>query len=238
MKIAIVLPSRGLIFTEVEDAIESQRKQFDIDVYRSWDLPIPDSFNILVERALQDEKVEYIFFVEEDVVIPGDALKRLLAAVKKYHADIYCIDYAVGGWSCVAREKSLNEILWCGLGCTLVKRVVFECLSRPWFRTDKSLRLNDWQWTDNPAKYGGQDIWFSRQAIDKGFTICQVDGECRHLKLDELGKPEINKGLHTISEKPVLTKNQLIEVPEQPKTLTIDGKQVTVNFIGNVPTQL
>ena len=44
----------------------------------------------------------------------------------------------------------------------------------------------------------------------KGFTIKQIDGEAKHLKLEELGRSEINKGLHTIVQKPKIEKHQVI----------------------------
>lgn len=204
--IAIILATRGTVFTEVESAIEKMRKLHFLMVFRSFDKPIPDAQNYLVEQALELSPT-HLLFIEEDTVPPEGALERLLAA----NSDIACIDYGVNGWSCVAREKTTNEVLWCGLGCTLVKRTVFDKLEKPWFRTDKSLRLNDWQWVENPYKYGGLDIWFCTQAKNTGFSITQVGGECKHLRLDELGKAETNGGLHRISEKEKITKANIVE---------------------------
>lgn len=208
--IGVVLPTRGLVFTRVEQALESFRNEYELKVYRSDNLPIPKGHNLLTEQALKDG-CDYIWFVEEDTVPPARSLEKLLAA----QADIACIDYGVSGWSCVSKNLQ-GEILWCGLGCTLVKRKVLESLERPYFRVDKTLRLNDWTWTDLPAdyldnrNYGGLDIWFCWQARLAGFKIVQVEGECDHLQLDVLGQKGTNNGLHQISTKPRIQNNQIL----------------------------
>lgn len=206
--IAVVMPTRGLIFTEVEKALEIERKTHELEVFRSSNLKIPDAFNELTEKAIfNEEKFTHIWYIEEDTVPTKDALKLLLAL----DSDIGFIDYGVSGYSCSARYAKTDEILWCGVGCTLVKREVFDSLSRPWFRSDKSFRLNDYKWIDTPMKYGGHDIWFCCQARKNGFVIKQAEGECRHLKLDALGTPEVNDGKHTISDKLKISKHQIIE---------------------------
>lgn len=213
MKIGIILPTRGLVFTRVEEEIEKLRKQYDIEVYRSNSLPIPEGHNHLTEKALGDGK-EVLFFIEEDTVPPAGALEKMLAVTKD--ADIACIDYGVAGWGCVARDTK-GEILWCGLGCTVIKRQVFEALERPYFRTDMVLRLNDWTWQKlseeyvKTKQYGGLDIWFCTKAKELGFKIGQVpEEEADHLRLVELGKREINNGLHKIELKPKIEKRQII----------------------------
>lgn len=214
--IAIVLPTRNLVFTEVEMAIEKMRKDYDIQVFRSINLGIPDSHNALTEQALAASPT-HIFYIEEDTVPPIRALHDLLAA----KADVAFIDYAINGWACAAKHPD-GEILWCGLGCTLVKREVFERLQRPYFRTDKSLSLNEdtyFQWIDKLNKYGGQDIWFFSQIREAGFKIQQVTGECKHMKIDALGTAGVNNGRHVLSQKPTIAHFAIHEKP-----LTINKK--------------
>lgn len=211
MKIGIVLPTRGLVFTKVEQAVEKMRKDYEIRVYRSDNLPIPDGHNEMAKQALE-EGCDWLFLIEEDTVAPDGALQKLLEA----DSDIACIDYGIAGWGCVTRNQS-GEVLWCGLGCTLVKREVFERMTYPYFRADMTLRLNDWTWQKLPddyiktKQYGSLDIWFCLQARKLGFTITQVEGECEHLELVELGKRETNHGLHTIKPKLKIEKKQIVE---------------------------
>lgn len=202
--IAIVVPTRGMLFTEVAQAIQEITYTVESIVLYTWDKVIPDAHNELAAQALA-LGASHILFVEEDTVPPRNAVIDMLRA----NAAIACIDYGVNGYSCTAKTRQ-GDILWCGLGCTLIKKEVFEKLEKPWFRTDKVFRLNDRKWIDNPSKYGGQDIWFSQKAREKGFDIVQVKGEARHLKLEELGRSEWNNGLHEISEKPKISKQQII----------------------------
>lgn len=215
MKIAIVLPTRGLVFTRVEEALEEARNGHDVRIFRSHSLSIPDGHNLLVKQAL-DEGYQYIWIVEEDTVPPARALEQML----QVGADVACIDYGVSGWGCVSRNTK-GDILWCGLGCTLVKREVFEALEYPWFRVDKTLSLNDWTWKDLPEEYirtkqyGSLDIWFCCKAREQGFKIVQVDGECDHLELESLGQREVNNGLHRIKLKPKIEKKQVLNENEE-----------------------
>lgn len=208
--IGIVLPTRGLVFSQVLEAIEREREGQNVKLYLSHDLSIPDGHNQLVKEALLDG-CEHIWLIEEDTIPPPGALKRLYSAKK----DIACIDYAVSGWGCVTRNQN-NEILWCGLGCTMVKRKVFEAMEYPYFRVDKSLRLNDWRWIDLPKdyldnkNYGSLDIWFCTQARRLGFTIHQMEGECVHLELKRLGKRGANHGLHLIENRPRIINKQIL----------------------------
>ena len=210
-KIGIILPTRGLVFTKTEEAIEELRKGENVKVYRSHDLIIPDGHNQLARQAFQ-EGCDSLFFIEEDTVPSTEALEKLLQA----NSYIACIDYGVAGWGCVTKNPK-GEILWCGLGCTLVKREVFDKMEYPYFRADMTLRLNDWTWQKLPddyiktKQYGSLDIWFCCEARRLGFTIVQVSGECEHLELVELGKRETNNGLHIIKAKPSITKHQIVE---------------------------
>jgi len=205
--IAIIIPSRGFIFTDVISAIEDEKKYFydEVKIF-TCSLQIPDSFNILTEKALA-EGATHLWYIEEDTVPVKGSLRKLIFS----SADIAFVDYGVNGYSCSAKDK-LGKILWAGLGCTMVKSYVFEKLDKPWFRTDKSLRLNDMKWTDNKMGYGGQDIYFYTKAKEAGFKIEQIMGECRHLKLESMGKSEINNGLHKIVEKPKISKYQIINL--------------------------
>jgi|SRR3990167_3039085 len=204
--IGIILPTRGLLFSEVLEGVEKNRKNYETELFISSNLPIPEAQNHLVAQALANSSITHLWMVEEDTVPFARALEKLLQSDE----DIVAIDYGVAGWSCITKDKT-GEILWVGLGCTLVKRTVFEGLEKPWFRTDKSLRLNDWQWIDNPAKYGTLDIWFCTKAKEAGFKIKQIKGECKHLQFDEIGKKEHNDGIHKISQKPMISKHQTIE---------------------------
>lgn len=227
MKINIVLTTRGLVHTQVEHAIELMRQWHDVTVFRSWNLNIPDAQNILTEEALKKD-CDYILYIEEDTIPPLGGLKDML----DMEADVAFIDYAINGWACAARYKD-GEVLWCGLGCTLVNRKVFEKLEKPYFRTDKSLSLNEdtyFEWIDLPNKYGGQDIWFFSKVREAGFKLVQAPGECQHMKIDVLGMAGVNNGRHVLSQKPVIENQAIYEKP-----LTTSSAIEHNDNIGNNP---
>lgn len=203
--IALLVASRGLTFTQTDIVIDKIRDRFETIIFRTYDKKIPEAQNWLVEEALKTE-ADFFLFIEEDVV---PSLQQIVEMVNR-NTDIAFVDYGVNGWSCSTKDEK-GEILWVGLGCTLVKRKVFEKLEPPWFRTDKVLRLNDWKWLDQEAKYGGHDIWFFTKAKEAGFRIEQVGGECEHLGVKELGRPETNNGLHPIFSKSKIKNYQIIE---------------------------
>lgn len=207
IRIAVILCTRGLVFTQVENAISGNLEGLQYKIYRSSDLKIPDSQNYLMEQAMKED-FSHFLFVEEDTVMPDRAVADMLLA----DVAIACVDYGVAGYSCITRDKNTREVLWCGLGCTLVKKEVFDKLEAPYFRSDKGLLLNNWpkvEWIDSGEQaYGGQDIWFCMHAREQGFEIKQIPGECKHLQLNQLGRREINNGLHMISQKPTISKHQ------------------------------
>lgn len=203
--ICILVPTRGFTFTRTDIVIDQIKERFDIKVIRTYDKKIPEAHNFLVEEGLKTD-AEFFLFLEEDVV---PTLEQIVKMVNR-DTDIAFVDYGVNGWSCSAKDKKGN-ILWAGLGCTLVKRGVFETLEKPWFRTDKVLRLNDNKWLDQEAKYGGHDIWFYTKARETGFIIQQISGEADHLGVDALGKKEVNNGLHPIFTKKSIKNFQIIE---------------------------
>src|SRR5579859_6955596 len=105
--IAVILPSRGLIFAEAMDSFERNLDMYNHRFYISWDKKIPDCENVLVEKALTDG-AEYLLFVEEDTVMPDGAISRMLLK----NDDIVAIDYGVQGYSCITKDKKTEEILW------------------------------------------------------------------------------------------------------------------------------
>jgi len=206
----VLLATRGLVFTQT---IEYLLKNGLTNIILTHDLPIPEAQNWMVDHLNENwtyyGKPEYLFFIEEDIVPPPHAYEMLREALEKdSQAGIACIDYALqGGQSTVQRSKETNDVLFCALGCTLVKAEVFTEISKPYFRTDKALRANDLEWIDIPKNtlYGMLDVWFTWQVRQAGYKIVKVGGECTHLKVQEYAAPGTNDGCHTITTKGEVT---------------------------------
>lgn len=229
--IAICVPSRGLIFSRtVQCVIEGMQALNKVGIATSYhtchDLPIPDSHNFCVEQALQNQAVQKIFFIEEDNYVFPDAFVAL--ATSDY--DIATVQYNDKNGSAfgIIHYNEAQEIIWCGLGATVIKREVFEKIGKPHFRIDTRYKIikkykdgnklvSDYEeiearevWDDekkkfvekrDPYVYGGLDVDFYTRARKLGYRINALqDFRGHHFKLVKLGEPYTNQGVHDIQQ--------------------------------------
>jgi GT2 family glycosyltransferase len=187
MKIAVVTPSRGRVDSRTIEAVLANLEGHEsVGWFLSHSLPIPECAENVVERALA-AGAEAVWSIEEDTVPPSGALDASLRMLGEGYA-VAAIDYPISqGTGCLSRDAAGN-ILWVGLGCTLIAREAFEKVQRPWFRI-----------VDGRA-YGGHDIYFCREVLRAGLRIGQVPGMiAKHVRLVELGKNGTNMGCHQVN---------------------------------------
>lgn len=217
MRLAVICPQRGITYTEVVASMfrELNPVLYEPRVFMSHNIPVPRAFNELVKASLEYHP-DWILFWEEDVVPPDGSLKEIFSYAISHPAGAYFLEYPLpGGWSSCVEHEITHELLYGGLGFTLVKASVFKEIPFPWFRADKAFRLNDNAWIDVPPEkqYGLYDINFFCQMRKRGHMIERVAGICRHLKLEKLGTPQVNNGIHVVGEKSDFIK---------PSTLPVD----------------
>lgn len=233
VKIAVVLPSRGLIFSRTAEEVLQNLRGIPHKIYFSHRKPIPECFNEPVERALADDDITHIWLVEDDMVLPPDTLKKLLDAA----ANAVTMDYPVSkeGHGAVLYDKA-GDVVFCGTGCLLVKRRVFDNLKRPFF-TDtvhwtpynygESIKLVG-SYGDN--NYGGHDVTFSIKLWKAGIKIKVIRGKLAQRKLVALGKAGSNNGQHQIETwKYVENHKRLKNIMAQPIAQSAKSKLVTVD---------
>lgn len=123
---------------------------FEVILEEPYGYSVPDARNLVVKKAIE-EGFEYIFFVDDDLIIPSNALVQLL----HHDADI------VGGFyyrkyfpleSCGMFENKdgipkalrgdfgfigsiIHNTLVLPSGCTLIKTEAFKRLEEPWYKT-------------------------------------------------------------------------------------------------------
>ena len=228
--IAICMPSRGLIYSKVIegvfDGIEVLHQEgYITSLFISNDLPIPDSHNACLKRALE-AGCDRIVFVEEDNYIGPTEFQALATTT----ADVATLQYndKNGSPHGIIHYNEANEILWCGLGATSIKRVVFESLEEPYFRTDTRYKITKKRLTEDkrliteyeeieprqvynpetrkfeekkdPYIYGGLDVDFFTRARKAGFKITKIpDMKSIHLKVVKMGEAYTNNGVHEIT---------------------------------------
>lgn len=214
--IVIATPSRGLIFTRtVQSIIEGMQELNKLGVATKFischDLPIPDGHNYCVETALQDPSVQKIFFIEEDMYIFPEAFVALATS----EHDMVTLQYndKNGRPHGIIEFDHNGEVVWCGLGATVIHRRVFEALDKPYFYTKrrwKNIRRNINGQTvteyervakESEYQYGGQDVDFCFRVRELGIKIsCLPNHKAHHFQLIKLGEPHVNNGLHEIRQ--------------------------------------
>jgi len=203
-EIVTVIPTRGFIFADTLISLHNNGIYNPIIVKG---LPIPDAQNECVKQALE-EYSSYVLFIEDDMSFPEEILGKMM----KMDEAIVAVDYPMdNGYSTIARQGT--EILWCGLGCTLVKRGVLAAMKENWFDTSYSWRLTEnpfkLERIDNPNKYGGHDINFCIKAREMGFKIVALPGvEAKHMRCKNINKSLYNNGQMEIYPLEPISKRQ------------------------------
>lgn len=236
MKIAVILPSRGLIFSQTADELLQNLQGFDYDIFFAHGKPIPECFEKPVLEALQSpQNYTHIWFVEDDMVLPEETLSAMLLM----DAPVVACDYPVSktGQGSIFKNKE-GQIIFAGTGCLLVKREVFDELKPPYFRTDirwgavnygSFIRMRANYMPTAPDGYGLHDTNFGMKLWQAGIPISEA-GKIGQRKLVALGKAGSNDGAHQIEEWTKLKPNFLLrkfqKMPVQPL-----GKLVPVNTV-------
>src|SRR4051812_9654624 len=122
IKVGVILPSRGLMFSETADEILQNLKGIDHKFFFSHRQPIPDCFEKPTNRALLDDSITHLWFVEDDMKLAPDTLSKLLVVNRA----VVTVDYPVNADGRGSIFKVDKQIVFCGTGCLLVKREVFN----------------------------------------------------------------------------------------------------------------
>lgn len=136
--------------------------------------PVPPLNKVKLEEKPMDD---YILFVDSDMVIPRDAIVRLMAR----NVDIVGVNCPkrnipftpvytrdINGEWLDFQSGKLYEMDYIGMACTLIKTSVFSKMERPYFYAQFS--------DENMITPIGEDICFSRSAREAGFKVyCDMD---------------------------------------------------------------
>lgn len=205
MKIAVILPSRGLMFSETADELLQNLRGYMYDIFFAHGESIPECFENPLRRALNSSVgYTHFWFVEDDMVLPEDTLSAMVIM----GADVVACDYPVSkaGQGAVFKNSE-GRVIFSGTGCLLVARDVFRRLEKPYFRTDirwnatnygKFIRMTA-NLITNPGLegYGLHDTNFGIKLWQAGIPI-ELAGTIGQRKLIRLGKVGSNNGAHEI----------------------------------------
>ena len=197
MKIFIAVPTFENIYPDTYKSIyglDPAGNWLVFDFVRGYDCA--SARNRIAQQTL-DEKAEYVLSVDNDIVLPSDALKHMLENPVDVCLGIYA-SRASGGYDgnvCAykqiageydyktkftaaetkaLRAKGENKVVvhGGGMGCALIRADVFRRLKYPWFK---------WVNYDNGSVLS-EDLYFCQQCKEKNVPI-HIDTrvECGHL---------------------------------------------------------
>lgn len=162
--------------------------------------PVDNARNHIVEEFLKTDYT-HLLFIDSDTIPPADAITKLLAADKEIVSALTPIvehdenrkndsqgfyrKYNVVGW----HDKHVNEFIGlvpckgAGSSCILIRRDVFEKMSKPWYRFvyQDDTGKKEMQGKDVII---GEDIYFTARAIGELQIMPHVDTSiiCKHNK--------------------------------------------------------
>ena len=164
INIAVILPSRGLLFTETLKELLEELSERVYTIYWSHGNSLPNCFNKPLQRALKQPH-SHILIVEDDMVIKKGTLQKLIDA----NADIIACDYPMSSDpSGTVLYDSNHKAIFTGTGFILIKKHVFDTMPQPIFKSNISWdfkpmgnRVKFTAKESNPkTAYGQHDITF------------------------------------------------------------------------------
>src|SRR5581483_10239193 len=137
-KLAVILPSRGLMFSETFEELLSELDGFDYEIFWAHGLPLPDCFNVPLEKILADDSVYAVLIVEDDMIIPNGILRKMFE--QRY--PVVALDYPFksDGDSTMIHAPD-GEVIYSGTGFMLLDIRILKALPKPVFRTDTSWEM-------------------------------------------------------------------------------------------------
>lgn len=203
-KLAVVLPSRGLIYSETFEELLGELEGFNYEIYWSHAKGLPECFNDPTERALADPDVFAVLFCEDDMIIPKGILNEMFD--KNY--PVVALDYPFqqnGDSTCLHDPN--GYAYYTGTGFFLVAKTILEQLEKPIWRTDMTFDLfidkDTIHWWPRKLKkvyYGLHDLRIGILLYSAGVPILPMERKAGQRKLKALGKKSTNSGQHDIYE--------------------------------------
>jgi len=108
---------------------------------------VPDARNLIFQKCL-DDGYEWVFFVDDDTLIPRNALVQLISNNEKVVGGMYYRKYMplesvpmmeIDGVPAIVENYTIGDkiedILVLPSGCTLIHRSVIEAIEQPWYKS-------------------------------------------------------------------------------------------------------
>lgn len=160
--------------------------KFKVHVIDDWGRPVAMARNNIVDQFLKT-KATHLLFLDADMVFDANVLERLYSADKDIIGEMYVrksfphlptpgikhvtedngvMFEVIYDWS--GREP-LFRVDVLGMGCTMIRREVFEKISFPWFEFVQTE-------SGDKVEFIGEDYSFCLDAQDVGFGVWAIKG--------------------------------------------------------------
>ncbi|NDB59514.1 hypothetical protein EB001_13840 [bacterium] len=203
-KLAVILPSRGLMFSETLEELLNELEGFNYEIFWSHEKSLPDCFNSPTEKILKDKSVYAVLVCEDDMIIPKGILRNMF----KQNYPVVALDYPFknNGDSTVLNDPN-GYAYWTGTGFLLIAKPILEAMPKPIWRTDiawdtmiKGNTLVFWPRKLTKVAYGLHDVNFGMVLYSQGIPIKMMAKTAGQRKLVALGEAKVNEGKHDIKE--------------------------------------
>lgn len=203
-KLAVVLPSRGLMFSETFEELLEELEGIDYEIFWSHGKPLPKCFNDPTEEALADPDVFAVLFCEDDMIIPKGVLQEMF----NQNYPVVALDYPFQqqGDATVLHDPQ-GMAFWSGTGFILVAKAVLENIPKPIWRTDRTFdpfidkdTIHFWPRTLDKVHYGLHDLNFGLVLYSAGMPVMPLEKTAGQRKLVKMGGKHTNTGAHDIIE--------------------------------------
>lgn len=145
--------------------------------------------------AMNGRRMNYVFFLDGDVVPPPNVLSRLLAADKDIVGGAYIrrgppydlMVWGLDGKPFRSAKTGVHEIGSIPTGCMLIRRSIFDAFKQPIFR---------YVVNEERGSILGEDIVFCVQARERGFKVfvdMDLSNELSHIATQILQNKEENE---------------------------------------------
>lgn len=203
-KLAVVVPSRGLMFSETLEELLCELEDFNYEIFWAHGKGLPQCFNDPTEEALKDPDVFAVLFCEDDMIIPKGVLKRMFST----NYPVVALDYPFqqqGDSTCLHDPKGMA--FWTGTGFLLVAKSVLNQMEKPIWRTDTTFdpfidkdTIHFWPRKLDKIYYGLHDLRFGLLLYSAELPVMPMEETAGQRKLIKLGEKGSNNGAHEIME--------------------------------------
>lgn len=201
-KLAVVLPSRGLMFSETLEDLLRELEGLNYKIFWSHAKSLPQCFNEPTEEALKDPEVFAVLFCEDDLILPKGILKQMFG--KNYPAVALDYPFRQNGDATVLHDPH-GYAYWSGTGFLLVAKPILENMEKPIWRTDTTFdpfidkdTIHFWPRKLDKIYYGLHDLRFGLVLYSAGVPILPMEITGGQHKLISLGTAKSNNGAHEI----------------------------------------